>query len=385
MINFKYQNPTKIYFGDDALEKISLELDEFKGQKCLLVYGQRSAKKNGTYDIIIEQLLKQDIRIYEHFGVSANPTLSHAYDGVKLAKENNVDFIIGVGGGSVIDESKAIALGAVSEVDIWDFYTKKTVPQKALPLYAIMTMPATASEINPISVLTNEKTKEKLAVFAEGILNPKASFLDPTTTFSLPYDQVVNAAVDIISHLSEAYFTTSSTICPVQDGMIEGIIKAVIELVKQIKADPNNYESRASFMWAATLGWNRICQLGMPNITMPCHGLEMPMSGIYNVAHGAGLAVITPAWLKFESVSKSKRIVRFGEKIFNLDSPSSGDVISALEIFYKEIGAPTTFLDLGIDEPDINRMTDLTLEAFKGRNITEYSRRDIENIYELAL
>jgi alcohol dehydrogenase YqhD (iron-dependent ADH family) len=385
MINFNYYNPTKICFGNDAISKISIELKNEENKKCLLVYGKNSIKNNGTYEKVVSELNKLNINIIEHSGVTPNPKLSHTELGIEIAKRERVDFVMGIGGGSVIDESKAIAIGALTSTNIWDFYIGKDKVEKALPIYTVLTMPATASEMNPISVLSNDKTEEKLAIFAEGIINPKISFLDPTTTLSLPYNQVSNAGVDIISHLTEAYFTTTGEYTSVQDGVIEGIVKAVIELTKKIKDEPNNYDYRASFMWAATLGWNRLAQMGMPNTSMPCHAIEMPMSGVYDIAHGAGLAVVTPAWLKFEEKRIKHRILKFGRNVFNMDTNSTEEVINQLIVFYRSIDAPTTFTELGIMNPNISRLTELTIRALKSRNINTYTQDDIKTIYNFAL
>ncbi len=385
MNDFVYNNPTKVHFGKNAFDSIGAELNLHGVKKVLLVYGGGSIRQNGIYDRIIAILDEYYIEYVEHCGVKGNPMLSHAYAGEKLANENEVDAILAIGGGSVIDEAKAIAAGAISLYDIWDFYDKTAVVTKAMPVFAVSTLPATASEMNGVSVLTNDETLEKCAVVAPGVLNPKVCFMDPTTTFSLSLEQTAFACADIISHLTEAYLTTGADSIPVQGRMIEGLVKSVMDAMGRILENPGDYDARAEFMWTATLGWNGIAQTGIPAWGMPCHAIEMPMSAVYDVAHGAGLAVITPAWMNHAAELHKDRILRFGKCILGIDTGNVFDVAEALKEYYKSIGAPTSFADLGIEDPDLDKLTELAHISFVRRNINGYTADQIKVIFKNSL
>ena len=385
MNNFSYYNPTRIHFGDDALSHIVPELEANKTKKLLFVYGRESIKKNGVYKRIIDALSQTGIRVVEHAGVKGNPVLSHTREGVSLAKREQVDAVLAVGGGSVIDEAKIIAAGALCEEDVWGFFDGSVLPGTKLPLFSVLTLPATGSEMNQISVITNEDTQQKSAINIPGVLNPDVSFLDPRTTFSLSPVQTAYASVDIISHLSESYLTTSAAAMSVPDGLIESLIKTVMETTYILLEDPHNYQARANFMWAATMGWNGIVQLGLPDRLMPCHGLEMPMSGVYDIIHGAGLAIITPAWLVFAEKLHKERILKFGKTIFGVEATSTREVADALKSYYIRIGAPVSFSDCGVNEPDIALLSKLAMDAFAGRGISGYSLEDIKTIFTDSL
>jgi len=385
MNDFTYCNPTKVHFGRSALDSLDGELSASGAKKVLLVYGGGSIKNNGVYKRITDVLNISEVEYVEHSGVKGNPMLSHARDGVAVAREHNVDLVLAVGGGSVIDEAKAIAAGVVSSCDVWDFYSKKEVASDMLPLFAVSTLPATASEMNGVSVLTNDETLDKCAVVTPGVLNPQVCFLDPTTTFSLSQEQTAFACVDIISHLTEAYLTTSSESLPVQGRMIEGLAKSVMGAMSKIMDDPEDYDARAEFMWCATLAWNGIAQAGVPQWGMPCHALEMPISAVYDIAHGAGLSVITPAWIQHAAGMHRARLLAFGKHILGIQADDASDVAHALKNYYQSIGAPVSFADAGVADPDIDLLSNLSHSSFVSRNIPGYSRDEISAIYRNSL
>ncbi len=385
MNNFTYANPTKIQFGRGVIAQLGDELTRLGASKVLLVYGGGSIKSNGVYDAVVAQLSASGIAFAEHGGVQGNPVLCHARDGVAKARAENVDLILAVGGGSVVDESKAIALGAASGTDVWEFFAKREAPQTALPVVAVLTLPATGSEMNGIAVLSNEETDEKNALVCPPLLNPKASFLDPETTFSLSARQTAFACTDILSHLMEGYLTTAAGHLPVQDGMIEGVAKATMESMAAIRENPADYDARAAFMWSATLAWSGICQAGIPAWGMPCHALEMPLSAVYDIAHGAGLSIIIPAWMRVVGAKHEPRILRFGRCVLGLEAPGSIDAVAdALTDYYRSIGSPVSCTEAGI-EPDIDRLTALASAAFQQRGMTDYTEPIIREIYTRAL
>jgi alcohol dehydrogenase YqhD (iron-dependent ADH family) len=383
MENFIFHNPTKIVFGKGVLSQVGAEVVKY-GKRALLVYGQNSIKKNGVYNQVVDSLKKEGVEIIEFQGVKGNPVLSHANQGAQLAKTHKVDVIVAVGGGSVIDESKGIAAGTVANCDIWDFFTGKQAINNALPLITVLTLPAAGSEMNGGLVITNEQTNDKFGMGGIPALYPKASFLDPETTYTLSVQQTAYACSDIMSHLSEGYFTTTAQSLPIQEGYIEGIVKAVMGSMLKIKDNPNNYDARAHFMWGATLGWNGLGTSGVTAGTIPSHALEHPISALYDIAHGAGLSITTPAWLKFKKDSIAPRILLYGKNVLGLNTSSPDEVIAALEAFYTQIGTPTRMSQAGITNPNIEALAQLSNTLFTTWGIQNYTLNDLKTIYKLA-
>ncbi len=382
MNNFIFQNPTKIIFGKNILPKLGEEVSKY-GKNVLLVYGQNSIKQNGVYDAVIASLKTTNLNIIEFGGVKGNPILSHARLGIAKVRENDIDVILAVGGGSVIDECKAIAAGAVCDNDVWDFYIGKAAIKNALPIVTVLTLPATGSEMNGGSVLTNDETLEKFSM-GGAFTYPKASFLDPEISYSISLKQTAYACSDIMSHLMEAYFTTTSKFLPIQSGYAEGVMKGVMSSMLVIMKEPKNYDARASFMWGATLGLNGIGGAGVPGAYFPSHALEHPISAVYDIAHGAGLSITTPAWLKFKKDEVKNRILLFGKNVLGVDTQSADVVIEKLEEFYTSIGTPIRMLEAGIDTPDIDLLSFHADKLFRLWGNTNYSMNDFNTIYNLA-
>ena len=264
MTNFDFYSPTKVMFGRGVVNRLAEETSGY-GKKALLVYGRESIKKSGLYEQILNQLKTAGIEVVEHGGVSANPELSHALEGVKKARLQSVDFIIGAGGGSVIDESKGIAAGAANDEPLWDLYSKKAEVKSALPVIAIQTLPATSSETNLAAVLTNTDTNEKFGLRSPHIAPAKA-FLDPELTFSIPLKYTAYACFDIMSHLLEGYFTTTAEFSPVHDGFVEGLARAVKISLERVLKNPHDFDARSSIMWAGSLAWNGIANAGLDGL-----------------------------------------------------------------------------------------------------------------------
>lgn len=387
MQDFIFHNPTKIIFGRGVSVQLGTQAAA-SGKKALLVYGKNSIKASGLYDRITADLKTHHISFIEHSGVQPNPLLSHTREGVKKAEENKVDFIIAVGGGSVIDEAKAIAASAGSQKDIWDFFTMKAPVTKSLPLITVLTVPATGSEMNGNMVITNDETQEKLGL-GSPLLYPLISILDPTLTFTLPLQYTAFAAVDIVSHLTESYFNNNGGWTVLQQYYVEGMVKTVIETMNKLLENPEDYEARATFMWAATMGWNGLNTAGIGAFNMICHTLEHPVSAVYDIAHGAGLSIITPAWMKTALPQKTKIFARFAREIFSIEEKDSYKAaeqgILSLQSWYTKIGAPTAFKQAGIKNPDINRLTELAVRAAKLKNISEMTEDYVKEIYEYCL
>lgn len=374
-----------MYFGKGVIDRVGEELRRLCIRRVLLVYGQGSVHRNGVYEAVIASVAAHGIETAEHGGVLGNPRLAHVREGIEKARDRSVDGVLAVGGGSVIDAAKAIAAGAVSETDVWDLFAGRSTPADCLPLAAVLTLPATGSEMNGISVVTNEETSEKSALVCPGVINPRVSFLDPQTTMSLSMRQTAYACTDILSHLMEAYFTTSADRLPVQDNLIEGTARATVEAMSAIQRNPRDYDARAAFMWAATLAWSGLLQAGIPGPAMPCHALEMPMSAVYDMAHGAGLSVVIPAWIRRAGERHLPRIRRFIQGALGEVQDTPPGCADALRGFYRSIGSPVTFAEAGVPSPDIEKLTSLASRAFAQRNMRDYTTDLIEAIYRDCL
>ncbi len=387
MQNFTLCIPTKIIFGKDTIPQIGPEAKAY-GKKLLLVYGRSSIKKSGLYDTVLGALRKEKLKVVEHGGVRANPVLSHARAGIELAKKEKVDFVLAVGGGSVLDTGKAIAAGAVVKHDVWDFFTGKKKVQAALPVLTILTLPATASEMNGGMVLTNEKTMQKFG-FLDPHLFPKVSIMDPMVTFTVSPSYTAYAASDAISHLVEGYFTGKDYEVPLQDRMVEGNVKTIMESTDRIMKNPRDYDARASFMWCASLAWNTLFTGGVGDIQVVAHMLEHPLSALYDIAHGAGLSITQPAWMEWAASRGNKKVAQFAERIFGIrggnDEKKARKGIEALRRWFDKIGTPTTFAAANIPSTDIPKIAENAYDLAKAWGLSDYTKERIVELYNLCV
>ncbi len=391
MQNFEFYSPTKIIFGRDILKDLGRTAGEL-GTKALLVYGRNSIKKSGLYDQVITLLEDAGISVTDYPGVKPNPELPHAREGAKKASDTGAEMIIAVGGGSVIDESKAIAAGACYTGNLWDFYNQKKTIKSALPVIAVQTLPATSSEMNPVSVLTNPETNEKFGVRSPFIV-PRVSFLDPSLTFTIPLKYTAYASFDIMSHLLEGYFTSTDSFAPVQDGFVEGMVKAVMAALNKVQENPKDWDARASLMWAGALAWNGLGNAGVEGATTPNHMLEHPLSAVYDIAHGAGLSAIFPSWLRYKKESIAPRILLFGEKIMEMGNEIKGlseslacdRIIDRFSEWIGNTGCPLSLREAGINNPDIPLLVKQARVLCGNWSIEGYTDEDLETIYRLAL
>lgn len=387
MNDFIYHNPTKIVFGKDKILKIG-EYSKPFGKKVMLVYGKSSIQSNGVYDKVVSSLKEAGLEIVEYPGVKTNPVLSHLRKGIEVARRENVDFILGVGGGSVIDESKGIAAGSMYNGDVWDFFIGKASPECALPIITLLTIPASGSETNCSLVITNEETAEK-NIFFSHLLYPKISILDPTVTYTIPQIYSAYSAVGAISHLLEAYFTHEDEWAPIQDGYAENLIKSIMESTDRILENPEDYQARATMMWAASLACNDLGVAGLSNTSTPNRALEHPLSAVYDLPHGAGLSIVIPCWMSYSSRGSYKKFTRFAENVFGIksvdDKLTAKKGIAALKKWFTKIGSPTSFPDANIQSPDIDMLSDKAFNIAKSWGIDNYSKKDLKEIYKLAL
>lgn len=346
---FEYFNPTRLIFGNRQKE-IGQIIKNDGHKRILLLYGKNSIKQSGLYDDICKALKNSKIEIIEHSGVSSNPTISHAKDGVLKAKD--VTAILAVGGGSVIDEAKTIAAATLSGCDPWDLFQGKQATY-ALDIYTILTISATGSEMNCGAVITNETTNEKLS-FQSPLVYPKVSIVNPALAITLPNNYLAYSAVDIIAHVIEIYFTSQNQ-PNIQNRFAENIIITTMETTEKILKNPHDLDARSEFALASTWALNGLTALGVGKHSFPNHMIEHSLSAIYNIAHGAGLSIVIPAWLKWFSKNHETMLLRFSKIIFNTHNIEDG--ISSLEQWFKKIGAPTTLNDVNIPKSDVKKIS----------------------------
>nr|WP_314471820.1 iron-containing alcohol dehydrogenase [uncultured Campylobacter sp.] len=380
MFDFTFHNPTKIEFGRDKERNIGLYMREFDAKRTLLIYGSERIKKDGLFDTVAASLKENGIEFIELGGVVSNPVLSKVYEGIELARKFNADSVLSVGGGSCLDSAKAIAAGALYEGDVWDFFTGKD-PSRALKIFDVITLAATGSEMNSGAVVTNEATKQKFAIHGD-VLYPLVSVVNPQLQKSVSREYLVYSAADVIAHSIEGYFTAS-----VQPDIInlyiESNIKTVMKTTKILLADPDNYDARAEFAWAATMALNGLTYVGTHGYSYPNHMLEHAMSAVVNCAHGAGLAVIMPAWMKWYKNQNLDAFERFAREIFGVNSADEG--IAAFKAWLSKIGAPVSLKAVGIEGETLDEVINLAYDyATNWRKDKLYTKENIKEIFELA-
>ncbi|MEY4479550.1 MAG: hypothetical protein RLZZ267_228 [Bacillota bacterium] len=384
---YQMYNPTRLHFGKGQLEKLKKELPVY-GKNILLAYGGGSIKKNGLYDQVIAILNELNVNVVELTGIEPNPRLSTVRRGIELCREYQIDFILAVGGGSVIDCVKAIAIGAPYEGDVWDIITRKSVAHTALPLGTILTLAATGSEMNSSSVITNWETQDKLG-WGSPLVFPKFSILDPQFTYSVPKDQTIYGIVDIMSHTLEIYFN-NATNAPLQERFCESLLQTVIESAPHLMTDLSNYDARETILYCGTVALNGTLHGGIGG-DWATHNIEHAVSAIYDIPHGGGLAILFPNWMKYNIELATPKLKQLGLRVFNIDPIGKNDrqiaeeTIAALRAFWTSIGAPVRLADYNIDDSRIEEMVDKTLKFGPFGNFRKLDREDVRAIYELSL
>ncbi|MDF2682072.1 MAG: NADH-dependent alcohol dehydrogenase, partial [Brevibacillus sp.] len=325
MNNFVYHNPTELIFGKGQLSQLQDKAKQL-GSTVLMVYGGGSIKRSGLYDNVMSLLQEAGCRVLELAGVEPNPRLSTVKKGIEISRQEGVDWILAVGGGSVIDAAKAVAVGVPYEGDVWDFYTRKAAPAAALPLGTVLTLAATGSEMNRGSVITNWDTQEKHG--GSGTF-PTFSILDPENTFSVPRDQTIYGISDIMSHVFEQYFSHTPEI-PLQTRFAESILKTVIENAERVLANPEDYDARANILYCGTMALNGTLPVGVET-DWATHSIEHAVSAVYDIPHGGGLAIIFPKWMRYVYRENVARFVRFAVEVWNVDPSGKTHEEVALE------------------------------------------------------
>ena len=380
MKDFEVYLPTRIIFGKKALKKIPKVLPSLGG-RALLVYGRNSAKKTGIYQKVTSLLKEAEIEWIEISGIKPNPGLSQVLEGVKIARENSVDFILALGGGSVIDSAKAISCGYFYPDKLWDFYEKKGYPEKALPLAVILTISGTGSEYDEISVITNEEKKLKLSLRAP-VLFPKVSFLDPTLTFSVPPNYTAYGTVDAFSHVFEIYVSRENQDFDVTEDFMVILMKNIIKWGKIAFENGQNYKARANLMWASSLALTGLVKAGVGSFRFLIHALEHSLSGIFEeVPHGLGLAILIRAWMKENS--KNPLLLRFYKRVFNKKSFEEG--LKSFESWLKDLKIPMSLKEINIPETALSELVEKTWDILKIWKVDHfYTRDELKKIFETA-
>ncbi|MDD3876190.1 MAG: iron-containing alcohol dehydrogenase [Bacteroidales bacterium] len=376
MDNFKVYNPTSLFFGRNVIEKLNSCIDE-TGKRILLIYGQGSVKKNGVYDAVRKQIEMAGATVFEYSGIKSNPVYTDVDAAADMAKKNNVDLIIALGGGSVIDSAKMTALTACVNHSSWEFFIRKTTVEKALPLICVLTLAATGSEMNPYAVIQNDAVGQKLS-YGHPLIFPKYAFLDPSYTISVPYNYTAYGIADVVAHALEAYFGKGQA--DLTDNIVVEIIKESIHKGQMLLNDLNNYELRADIMLAATMALNGITMYGRSFGDWGTHSIGHVLSSLYGLPHGASLTIAFPAWMKLHKNKLDKQIAVLGKKVFN--SNSAEDTIYEFEGFFKKIKTPTRLYDFVPQFDKDNIIIELSKNKVNG-NYHNISESDYKVLVEL--
>ena len=387
MNNFNFYSPTEFVFGKDREVECGDYVIKHGGSKVLLHYGSSSAKKSGLLDRVIKSLQDKGVAFVELGGVQPNPHDSLVYKGIELCRKENVDFILAIGGGSAIDSAKAIAMGVPYDGDFWDFYSGKS-PQKALPVGTILTIAAAGSEGSGDSVITKEEGMLKRGAGGD-CLRPKFSILNPQLTCTLPAYQTACGATDIMAHIFERYFTNTKEV-EVTDRLCEGLLLTMIKETPRVIADPQNYDARANIMWAGMVAHNNIVGVGRDQ-DWNSHGIEHELSALYDCAHGAGLAVIMPAWMEYVMDHDVMRFAQVATRVWGCQMNFANPEVTAKEgirrfrQFLNSIGMPINFEQLGAKESDIPKLVkSFGIGDGETGGFVHLKANDIENIYKIA-
>ena len=391
MVNFDFQNPTRVIFGKGTVEKLGPLMKEYGGTKVLLHYGGGSIKTSGLYDTVKKALAASGVEVEELGGVVPNPRLSLVQEGIKICRQKKLNFILAVGGGSVIDSAKAIGVGVPYTGDVWDFFTDKAMPVKSLPVATILTIPAAGSEVSTGSVITNEDGAFKRALDTP-LMYPVFSILDPELTYTLPPYQTACGIADMMAHVIERYLTQERNV-ELTDRLCEATMKTIINNAPIVMAKPNDYAARAEIMWAGSLAHNNLLNTGRIG-DWASHMIEHELSAINDVAHGAGLAIVVPNLMMHNYKQDPQRFVQFAVRVFgveeNFHDPKQTILkgIAALRSFFTSIGLPATLTEIGIGKEYFQKIGEKTKKTNPGKgtvgNSFPLTSDDIVKILKLA-
>ncbi|ELK48109.1 MULTISPECIES: iron-containing alcohol dehydrogenase [unclassified Halobacillus] len=386
MNHFTYHNPTKLIFGKNQLDALKQEIPKY-GKNILLVYGGGSIKRNGLYDQVVKQLKELDVTISELSGVEPNPRLSTVRKGIEICHQENIDFLLAVGGGSVIDCTKAIVAGAAYDGDVWDIINKKVTAEEALPFGTVLTLAATGSEMNPDSVITNWETNEKYVWGSPGVTHPAFSILDPVHTMSVPRDQTIYGMVDMMSHVFEQYFHNVSN-TKLQDRMCFSVLQTVIETAPKLLEDLESYEHRETILYSGTIALNGTLQMGYFG-DWASHTIEHAVSAVYDIPHAGGLAILFPNWMRHVVDHDAERMMRVMLAMFDIDTTGKTDKEIALEgvdklsAFWSSLGAPSRLADYEIGEDRLEEIAEIAAKEMQHGGFSNFRKLNKEDILSI--
>ncbi|MGE7843385.1 iron-containing alcohol dehydrogenase [Lysinibacillus sp. NPDC093712] len=387
MDSFTFYNPVKLHFGEDALEKLPKELEQY-GSKVLVVYGGGSIKSNGVYNAVIEKLQQTDKTVFELSGVEPNPRVETARIGIDICKKEGIDLVLAVGGGSVIDCSKLIVAGAKYDGDAWDIVKRKVLIQDALPLGTVLTLAATGSEMNSGSVITNAATEEKLG-WGSLATFPKFSILNPAYTVSVPKNHTVYGMVDMMSHVFEQYFH-NTTNTPVTDEMCEGVLRTVIMTAPKLLKDLEDISLRETILLAGTIGLNGFLSIGSRG-DWASHNIEHAVSAIYDIPHAGGLAILQPHWMRLNVSVNPERFAGLATRVFGVDATGKTaeeiayEGIDRLSAFWTSLDAPSRLADYDIDDSKFDQIIEHAMQNGPFGNFNKLHEDDVRTILQNAL
>lgn len=390
MDNFNYWTPTRYLFGHDVENETGTLAREMGMTRVLIVYGKGSVVRSGLLDRVKATFDALRIQHIDLPGVQPNPIDRRVYEGIELCRRNGLNGVVAVGGGSAIDTAKAIAAGVPYDGDFWDFFCGKATVENALPIGVVLTIPAAGSEGSGNSVITKEDGNIKISIRTDYWLRPKFAVMDPALTFTLPPYQTASGIADMMAHILERYFTPTSDV-EITDRVSEGILMAIIEEAPKVMQNPTDYQARANIMWSGTLAHNGVCGCGRAE-DWTSHAMEHEISAVYGVTHGAGLAVVFPAWLTWMAHHRPAKVAQLARRVFGVvnhtdDTSAALEGISCLKAFFGSIGLPVTFAELGVADPDIPLLVE-RLHRNKGERIGAYhplTATETAEIYRLML
>lgn len=389
MNNFNFYAPTKILFGKGQIENLGKEIIPY-AKKVLLAYGGGSVKKSGIYDKTVSLLKENNIEFVELSGIEPNPKIESVRQGANLCKEQNLEAIVAIGGGSVIDCAKVISAAANYDGDPWDLVLDSSLVTKAIPIFTVLTLSATGTEMNGNAVISNMETNDKKALKSP-LVKPVCSVLDPEYTYSVSPWQTASGTADIMSHIFEVYFSNAKGAL-VADGIAETLLKVCIECGEKAFNDPNDYEARANLMWASSLAINGLIAAGKAGEPWSCHAMEHQLSAYYDITHGAGLATVTPSWFRFIlSDNTVDKFVQYGVNVWGIDKNlapfdiANKAIEKTEEFFFDILKLPRTLEQYGIDETHLEDMAEKAAEEGLSEAIVPLTAKDVLTIYKDCL
>jgi alcohol dehydrogenase YqhD (iron-dependent ADH family) len=388
MFPFEYHLPTKVIFGEGEISKLGEVASTFGKKAMLVTYDEEFVKSVGFLDKAVNALAEKDIEVISFFGVKSNPTVEHIREAIKVAKSEKPDVLIALGGGSVMDTVKAMSVGATSDADVWEIATGGAEATEALPIVVVVTIPATSSEMNCVSVISNDELKRKEG-FGNPLMFPKVAILDPELTYSLPIQQTAISAADVVSHLMEGYINHNDPWAPMQDRFAQGMIKTVMDCMDVLLKDPKHAQARATLMWVSTFAWNGFYVSGLGAFTMPIHMVGHSFSAFYDTPHGSAMSVSIPGVMRYHLKERIEKYSVFAKEIFGIEGDISEATaqaaIDALVGWFKKIGVPTTFAEANMPTDEFDAMADDILLTAKNWGFPDaYDKEKVLGILDLC-